>query len=86
MLNEVAFFGGQILIEVALGFTNDLVLVEPVRKTLGLDHQVYKLALLCLWREIHGHVFFPIDKEKFSCVERYLAVLTPEVRQYVEFV
>ena len=86
MLNKVGFFGCQTLIEVALGFTDYLVLVEPVRKTLSLDHQVYKLALLSLWEEIHGHVFFPIDKEKFSCVERYLAVFTPKVRQYVEVV
>ena len=84
MLNEVALFGCQTLIEVALGSTNYLVLVKPVRKTLGLDHQVYKLALLCLCREVHGHVFVLFVKENFCCVERYFAVFTLWVRQYVE--
>ena len=70
MLNEVGFFGCHTLIKVALGFTNYLVLVEPVRETLGLDNQVYKLALLGLCREVHGHVIVLFVKENFSCVER----------------
>ena len=69
MLNEIAFFGSFPSIEVALDFTNYLVLVEPVSETLGLDHQVYKLALLGLCREVHGHVFVLFVKENFSYVE-----------------
>ena len=84
MLNEIAFFCSFPSIEVALDFTNYLVLIEPVRETLGLDHQVYKLTLLGLCREVHGHVFVLFVKENFCCVERYFAVFTLWVRQYVE--